>query len=286
MGLTYYAPTDPADAIATLASSPAAEVAILAGGTDLLFDMDAGRVAPRKLLSLRKLPWRWVRWEGEGLRIGSTLPLSRLEVDSRLRTAFPAFFKALRAVGSAALRHRATVGGNLGRAAPASDLLPVLLSYDAQVRLLGTEGRREIDLNEFLVASRRTTLHPSELIESVLLPEPRPSEYLWQRVRPANDISQVGVATAFSPSRSQWSIAIGGVLPRPIRVPGAEAALRSARPTDREIRKAASEAALRAPFVTDKRATEAYRRRLLQTLTERAIRSVVASNPPKPGSSG
>jgi len=263
-------------AIAELKTGSPGEVAVLAGGTDLLFDLDGAKAAPRRVVSLRRLPWRTSDWNGPVLSVGSTLPLRSLENDPELAARHPGLVDAIRAVGSVQLRHRATLGGNLGRAAPASDLLPILLALDAEVELVGPKGVRTLAVDRFLVGARRTRLEPGELIRSVRFPEPRPSAYLWQRVRPANDISQVAVAAAFSPSKRSWSLAAGGVPPRAVRLPDAERFLHSATPSEAEIRSAAEHASRHLEIATDRRASEDYRRHLLDTLLGRAVRSVSA----------
>ena len=275
-------PSTPEEAVRLLSRAGAGEIAILAGGTDLVSDLDRARITPIQVLSLRKLPWKYLRWENGSLVVGSTLPLRALELDPRVKQRLPGLWEAIRDVGSPALRNWATLGGNLGRCSPASDLIPMLLALDARVRILGPNGVREHPVDMVLQESRRTSLGPAELIESVILPAAAPSTYLWQRVQPINDISQVGVAVAFVPERPHWHIALGGLQPRARRLSEAEAVLRSARPTHFETELAAQEAARRAEFVSDKRATESYRRRLVAVLVRRAIQTTAErmSKPP------
>jgi carbon-monoxide dehydrogenase medium subunit len=270
-----FVPETAEEAVAALRALGPGEAAPIAGGTDLLLDVEEGRLAPRRVISLRRLPWRTIDWNRGSLDVGSTLPLRSLEDDPELRVHYPGLYQAVRAVGSVALRHRATLGGNLVRSAPASDLVPVLLSLDAEVDLVGPEGNRRLSVDRFVRSSRQTDLRPGELVRSVHLPEPRPSAYLWQRVRPANDISQVAVAVAFAPAERSWRVAVGGVMPRPTLVSDAALALGSGRPTRDEIRRAAEITSLRAAFVTDRRASEEYRRRLVGTLLERAVGTVL-----------
>ena len=273
--LTLVTPTSVDAAIAELHAGPPGRVAVLAGGTDLLFDLEGGRGAPERVVSLRRLPWRTADWNGPVLTIGSTLPLRSLEQDPELARRHPGLFHAIRAVGSVQLRHRATLGGNLGRAAPASDLIPVLLALDAEVDLVGPTGSRTLPLDRFLLGSRHTALVAGELIRSVRLPEPRPSAYLWQRVRPANDISQIAVAAAVSRSDGRWRLAVGGIPPRAVRVPEAEATLRSATPSDADVHAAAERAERHLTIAPDRRASAEYRRHLVGILLERAVRKVV-----------
>ncbi|MGA8710411.1 MAG: FAD binding domain-containing protein [Thermoplasmata archaeon] len=271
------APSSVDAALAEIRTGAPGEVAVLAGGTDLLFALDGGKTTPRRVISLRHLPWRTLDWNGPVLTVGSTLPLRALEQDPELAQRHPGLLQATRAVGSVQLRHRATLGGNLGRAAPASDLIPVLLALDAEVDLVGPTGSRSLSVDRFLVGSNRTALAAGELIRSVRFPEPRPSAYLWQRVRPANDISQVAIAAAYSPSADRWRLAVGGIPPRALRLPEAEALLLSSVPSDTEVRNAAEWTARHLAIATDRRASEEYRRHLVGTLLERAVRSVVTS---------
>jgi aerobic carbon-monoxide dehydrogenase medium subunit len=262
-----------------LSRAPAGDTAILGGGTDLLLDLDQNRIAPKHVLSLRKLPWSYFRWQGHSLVVGSTLPLRTLELDAKVQHQLPGLWEAIRDVGSPALRSRATLGGNVGRCSPASDLLPMLLALDARVRIVGPSGAREHPVDLVLRESRRTSLGPAELIESVTFPASAPSCYLWQRVQPVNDISQVGVAAAFDPEGPHWRVALGGLQPRARRLTEAEAMLRSARPSTFEMELAAQDAARRAEFVSDKRATESYRRRLVTVLVRRAIQTTLERMP-------
>ncbi len=271
--LDLVTPATSDEAVAALRALPPETTAILAGGTDLLFDLEGGRFLARHLLSLRRLPWRTLDWNGPTLTIGSTLPLRTLELDPEVRTRLPGLLEGVRAVGSVALRHRATLGGNLGRSAPASDLVPILLALDAEVELLGPTGLRTLSVDRFVQGSRRTALGPTELIRAVRIPEARPSAYVLQRVRPFHDISHMAVAVSFSPSGRQWRVAVAGFPPRPILVPEAAALLAGEHPDGPSVLRAAKEIAERAPIVADRRASEEYRRQLVRPLLERAVRA-------------
>ncbi len=272
-------PRSPEEAVRVLSSAAPGSVSVLAGGTDLLLDIESGRARPKRLLSLRYLPWRGVERSGGRLRIGSLLPLRDLEERPGLGEALPGLLEAIRAVGSPALRARATLGGNVVRGSPASDLLPVLLALEAEVLVRGPEGPRRVPLPELLQSSRQPALLPAELVEAIEIPDRAPSAFLWQRVRPTNDISQVGVAVALPRPDGPWRVALGGVAPVPRRLPEAEAELPDARPSEASIRAAAEAAARWASFVTDRRASEAHRRRIVAVLIARALGRAIARGP-------
>ncbi len=277
------APASESEALAELAAAPEGTIAVLAGGSDLLLDLEEGLRAPRRVVSLRRLPWRRHRWLSGGLEIGSTEPLADLEADPELAARCPALAQAIAAVGSPALRRQATVGGNLGRAAPASDLIPVLLALDAEVQLVSGSGTRSLGLDRFLRASRVTALAPTELIRSVRCPEVRTrSAYLWQRVRPSNDISQIGVAVAWSPGERRWRVSLGGSPPRPVLAEDAATELAGPNPGETELARASERLAAHPALVTDRRASDEHRRRLAGTLLDRAVRATMAPGRPAP----
>ncbi|MCI4349423.1 MAG: FAD binding domain-containing protein [Thermoplasmata archaeon] len=252
----------------------------IAGGTDLLLDFDNQRIAADRVVSLNGLPWKHLTRAGGRLVVGSTLPLRRIELDPRVAVDLPGLYQSVHAVGGVPLRHRATMGGNLVRASPASDLLPVLLALEATVHIVGAYGSRASSLDDFLRGSRSVDLAPGELIESVSVPYPAPSAYVWQRVRPAKDISQVGVAVARVPGAGHWNVALGGVVPRPIRSPSAERHLTRLRPKAEEITRAAEAASEGVAFATDRRASEAYRHLLVSVLVRRALDKAIPPEAP------
>lgn len=273
MGFEFARPLTAEAAVRLLAETP--DAVPMAGGTDLLNDLEEGRVVARCVVSLSALPWRTIDRISDRLRLGSLVPMRQLENDPGIRQELPGLFEALHAVGGVPLRHRATLGGNLGRASPASDLLPILLALEAEVGIVGPSGARGIALDRFLQGSRSVALDRAELIASVSVPASAPSDYVWQRVRAANDISQVGVAVARPVPSEGWRVALGGVAPRPVRLPATERLLRAPRPDPSDLRAAAHVAEREAPFVTDRRATEAYRRRLVEVLVRRALERAI-----------
>ncbi|MCI4357515.1 MAG: FAD binding domain-containing protein [Thermoplasmata archaeon] len=278
MPMAFLRPSTVDEAVAAMSAQPGSVA--LSGGTDLLLDIDDGRVATERIVSLARLPWDRLERKGGRLRIGSTLPIRTLERDPDLAGDLPGLYEAIRSVGSVPLRHRATVGGNIARASPASDLIPVLLALGAQVELVGPSGRRTVPLDRFLKGSRSVDLGIGELIEAIDLPARAASAYAWQRVRPSNDISQVGVAVARLPHGDRWAVALGGIVPRPVRLPAAEAILGEELPSSVDVSRAADVAARDAPFATDRRASETYRRRLVGVLLKRALAKAA---PPRMG---
>jgi CO/xanthine dehydrogenase FAD-binding subunit len=121
--VTVRVATSLADACAALAEDPEAD--ILAGGTDFMVEVNHGRRRPTAVVAIARLP-ELAGWERDGdrLRLGAGLTYTELGRADLARLA-PALADAARTVGSPQIRNAGTIGGNLGTASPAGDLLPV-----------------------------------------------------------------------------------------------------------------------------------------------------------------
>src|SRR3989304_4263073 len=103
----------------------------IAGGTDIMVDLNFDRRRPPALLDLSRLPELQQRRQEDGtFFLGAGVTYSRIV---RELPQFRPLVEAARSVGSPQIRNRGTVGGNLGTASPAGAALPVLAAYDAEV---------------------------------------------------------------------------------------------------------------------------------------------------------
>jgi len=130
-------------------------------------------VSVRNLVDLSGLSeLRYVKREDGEIKIGALTTIADLEkqVDN---SAWGKFLNdAITKFGSPNIRSLATVGGNICAASSSEDLIPVFLALDAKVKTLGKNGTREIPLQEFLAAKRKTALHADEILAEVSFPEP------------------------------------------------------------------------------------------------------------------
>ena len=96
----------------------------IAGGTDLLVELNFDRTRPETILNLAEVPELkgWVRENGS-LRLGAALTYTDA-MRPALVEFLPALAEASRTVGSPQIRNRGTIGGNLGTASPAGDAHP------------------------------------------------------------------------------------------------------------------------------------------------------------------
>jgi CO/xanthine dehydrogenase FAD-binding subunit len=254
----------------------------LAGGTDVLVDINFGRLRPAGIIDLTRLAelQTWSREDGH-LALGAGVPYSRIVTEL---SGFVALVQASRSVGSPQIRNRGTVGGNLGTASPAGDALPVLAAYDAEVVLRSVRGTRAMPWNEFLVAPKKTAIAPDELIQGVRWKVVRgPGSFSKIGTRNAMVISVAGLCCVLDEDAQQVRVALGSVGPTIIRASEAETFIAAAMKDagawadpavvlpDDKLREFSEQVALAAHPIDDVRGTAAYRVHALKVLARRAL---------------
>ncbi len=164
------------EALEMLAES---DVMPIAGGTNVVVDLRAGKHRPRALVDIGRLDGlRGIRHEdgmpgnsGHGyLVVGGGTTISDLLDDPLIARYASALREAAQVFANPLIRNRATVGGNLVDASPAADTAPPLLVLDAEVELSGQGGTRCVPLADFLVGVRVTVRRPDELLTAVRCP--------------------------------------------------------------------------------------------------------------------
>lgn len=234
----------------------------IAGGTDLLVELNFDRSRPATLLNLNEVAELrgWSRENGT-LRLGSGLTYAEA-MQPELAEQLPALAEAARTVGSPQIRTRGTIGGNLGTASPAGDALPPLLIEGAQIELGSVRGIRTIPLVEFLVGPKRNALEPDELVLAVRLdPSGAPQTFMKVGPRNAMVIAVCSLALVVDREHGELRAAYGSS--------GPVVALVTA-PLDERDGFADAVAAAASP-IDDIRGTAAYRRHALRVLTRRAL---------------
>src|SRR2546421_3260856 len=152
--MDFLRPANLAEALSAKAAQP--DAVPIAGGTDVMVELNFDRRRPVALLDLTRIASLTDRaTEGDLLRIGAGVTYRRL-IDE-LGGQLPGLAMASRTVGSPQIRNRGTVGGNLGSASPAGDAHPPLLAGDALVELASaTRGTRRVPVAEFFTGPQRS----------------------------------------------------------------------------------------------------------------------------------
>jgi xanthine dehydrogenase small subunit len=271
-GGSFERPATLAEAIAIAAEDPT--VRWIAGATDLGVESNLRFRRWSRLVSVEAIPELLEFSETpESVRIGAALPLSEME---RLWTNPPELVRQWWPLfASAAIRNRATLGGNLATASPIGDGAPMLLALDASLHLAGPRGSRTIPLAEFFTGYRRSALEPGELIVAVEIPKPYPGVSRFYKVakRRMDDISTI--TAAFSSDTDERGrvtrvrFAFGGVAATPLRISSAEEVMPGERWNRASVERvqAALDRALKP--MSDHRGSAEYRREAAKSLVEK-----------------
>jgi CO/xanthine dehydrogenase FAD-binding subunit len=271
------------DALAALDSEPAPTV--LAGGTDLMVELNYGRRRLIDVLSLRRLTglrdWHVERTAAgaDEVVLGATVTYTTLLGDE-LAALLPALAQAARTVGSPQIRNAGTIGGNLVTGSPAGDTLPVLVALAATVELASARGGvRRLPVSEFLTGPKQTARRPDELLVAVRVPVATGAcEFLKIGVRNAMVIAVANCALVVDRERRSLHCALGAVGPVPIRDEDAElwATTRldwdgDTAPHPSVVEGFGRRMAAAARPIDDHRATAAYRRHAVGVMARRAL---------------
>jgi xanthine dehydrogenase small subunit len=277
---TVHRPATLAEAYSVL-SGRAADLKVIAGGTDLMVLMNAHMLDAAEFLDIWRVDeLRGIADEGDSLRIGALTTYTRLVESSLVQRYIPSLVAASRTIGAIQIQNRGTIGGNVVNASPAGDSLPVLAAYDAEVEVGSSRGVRRVAFNGFYTGYRRTVLEPDELVLAVRVPKlgSDDKDFFWKvGTRRAQAISKIVMgAKARMNGRTikSISIAVGSVAPTIVRAPETEAILTGANLTPELIERARESISGEISPITDLRSTEHYRRTVTGNVLAKFLRQL------------
>jgi CO/xanthine dehydrogenase FAD-binding subunit len=268
-------PRDIPEALALLKSKGAVA---LAGGTNFIVDLRAGRENPRRVVSLDKLDGlRGIRQTGGKIAIGGRTTVTDLLRSPAITKTAPALVESARQFAGQMVRNTATVAGNIACGSPAADLVPPLFALDAELTLVSPRGQRTVPIASYYTGYKKDVRRPGELISRISwkAPPSRSCGLFYKLARRKGDaITVVGVAVLLAAERGRCArarIALGAVAPTVVRAREAEAILEGRQLTPELIESAAEAAAAAARPIDDIRATAAYRRHGVHVLVRRLL---------------
>jgi CO/xanthine dehydrogenase FAD-binding subunit len=243
----------------------------LAGGTDVMVMLSAGKLAHRRWVDLWGLDdLRGIEETPGALAMGALTTYTDLRRHPIVVREFPMLVQAASETGGIAIQNRGTLGGNIGNASPAADSPPALLAYGAELGLVSRDGSRTVPYDAFHTAYKRTLAAPGELVARVIVPRAAAGAervHFYRKVGPrqAQAISKVCFAACAEKRGGRVhdvKIALGGVAPTVVRAVEAERAIVAGEPSARVC-----EALMRVVVpIDDVRSTARYRRRVAENL--------------------
>ncbi len=283
----YFTPRSIDEALALLVRhSPNAQ--IIAGGTDLMLDIQQGAHAPiAVLVDVTAIPGlSTISSNAEWVTIGAAATHAQIEQSELLRQHAMALVESCSVVGGPQVRNVATIGGNVAHALPAADGAIGLLALDAQVQVCTWTDRGVVQswqpLLSVYAGPGRTALTQQQMISAFRIPlsAPRQASAFDRIMRPQGvALPMLGVAArlTFAESQERVSdaiIAIGPAGPIPFRASDGERTLTAAAIFDEDaIEQAILAAQSQVQLRTSRhRASKEYRHEMVAVLLRRVLR--------------
>ncbi|MGI9658190.1 MAG: FAD binding domain-containing protein [Gaiellaceae bacterium] len=277
----YHAPHNLDQAVALLDQANG-DATIVGGGTWVVPEMTHGQRTPAHVIDLRNAGIAGVEADVGGIKIGATTTYSSLRSDPLVRERAELLSTmAVGVTGGAQVRNQATIGGSACYATPSSDAPGALVALDARMRLVSTDGVREIDAEEFFVGAFDADLKSGEILSEIIIPEP-PANARWgyyklKLVESSWPIATAGCVVGLDDAGAVASarVAVGGVNTRPYVVDTSELI---GRPIDAAAGAAVTEAAraLATDPYSDVLASGEYRQQVSGVVAKRALLAAAA----------
>ena len=272
----------PEEAVELLTEHP--ETKVIAGGSDVLIQIREGRLSGVELVSIYGIDsLREISIDNEGtLRIGSLCSFSKVQFDPIIREHLSVLSDACREVGSPQIRNIGTIGGNTCNGITSADSATTLLSYDAEVEILGPNGKRTMPLKDFYLSSGKVKLAQNEIQTALLIKkdsyENYKGSYFKYAMRNALDIATSTCSLNLSLENDHQTIrdlrvSYGVAGPIPLRAPNAEAFIKGKK-YDKNLLKEFAEKAMEDLQPRDSwRAPKDFRIHMMKEMTKRCFKN-------------
>ncbi|MEA1939330.1 MAG: xanthine dehydrogenase family protein subunit M [Candidatus Caldatribacteriota bacterium] len=222
----YFAPQKIEEALEIL-SGYVKEIKVIAGGTDLLVQYYDQLYEVNSWLDLKNIKeLKGIKIYQNQMVIGAMATHKQLEMSGEIQRYFPVLSQAAADIGSPQIRNRGTIGGNIVNASPAGDLLPPLMAYQAQFKLVSRKKEMIIPAEEFFLGPKKTVLKPDQLLTQIILPLPFEKTYgSWIKIgkRKSLIIATITLALLVEMTEDNKTIedvrtCLGSVSPTPIEI--------------------------------------------------------------------
>ncbi len=259
---------------------------VICGGSDVLIRLREGKLSGCALVSVRNIPGLAdISLQEDGtLVIGPAAAFSQVTENALVQKYVPTLGEAVDQAGGPQLRNVGTVGGNLCNGATSADSPPSLLTLNAELEITGPGGVRHQALEDFFAGPGRVKLEKDELLTAIRIAKANYDGYFGHYIkfaqRSAMDIATLGCAVHVKLDESKTKLAdvrlaYGVAAPTPIRCHAAEDAVRGKSIEDETFRLFGEIALTEVKPRSSWRASEAFRRQLIDELAQRALKVAI-----------
>ena len=274
----YFAPSTLRQALQLLGKH-GARISVLAGGTDLVRDMNLEFKVPHGIMWIGRLGMEYIKDEGDLIRIGGATRMQTAGSSPVLKEKAVAVTRAAGKMASPPVRSLATLGGNLVTASPAADPGCALVGLRAEVVLTSAKGQRIVPLESFYTGPKTTVIRPDELLTEILVKPTQAGEgssYMKIGRRQALTLAVLNAASRVKLDGQgkveAVSISVGAAAPTLLRIKPAEAMLLGQVLSEEAIQEAGAIAAQEIKPIDDVHGTAWYKRKVAPVLVARTLR--------------
>jgi CO/xanthine dehydrogenase FAD-binding subunit len=255
------------------------EATVLAGGTDVMPQVNLGLAKPKVFLFIGRLGLEYVHSSRQELIVGSATRIKTLMESPLVRKRAAVLAEGAASLGSPLTKSLATIGGNICNASPAADTATPLIALGAEVVLVSKRGERVVPITKFFTGPGTTVRKPNELLKEFRIPvAKRSTKFIKLERRHALSLSIVNVAVSArngGPKLQDVRIALGAVAPTPVRAAHAEKLLLGEPLSDALIEEAANAAVQDIKPISDVHGSKWYRTKVTPVLVARALHAAV-----------
>jgi CO/xanthine dehydrogenase FAD-binding subunit len=255
------------------------EARFLAGGQSLIPAMNFRLARPSVLIDINGLKdlAGVDQTSEEAIRVGALARYRDLERNHVFLASCPLFADALPHIAHPQIRSRATIGGNLSHADPASELPALAVAMEGRMRLKSAAAEREVAASEFFQGLLTTDIRVDEMLVEIAFPAPTPrtGTCFMEVARRRGDFALAGVAAIVALDGegrcAKVRLALCGVGEIPVDASEALSALVGQPCTDGALEAAAAEVQAMIAPSGNVHGTADYQRHIAGVLTQRAL---------------
>jgi CO/xanthine dehydrogenase FAD-binding subunit len=254
-------------------------VSVLAGGTDLVRNMNLRKESPDNILWIGRTRLEYIRRDDGLIHIGAATRMQMAAESELLLTKALAVARAAGKIASPSVRSLATLGGNICTASPAADSVCGMMGMGAEVLLATARGNRLVPLADFFTGPGKTVRKPDELLVEIQIVPCGIGEgasYAKMGRRASMTLAVLNTACRVKVDENGKCvavvIAIGAAAPTPLRATKAEKILLGQPFTEEAIMEAANVASGEIKPIDDVHGTAWYRRKITRVMVARTLR--------------
>jgi len=259
------------------------DVKILAGGTDLLVEYYDRLYEINYWMDLRNVQGlKNIEITDNCMVIGAMATHTQLEKLEKIRRYFPILSRSALDIGSPQIRNRGTIGGNIVNASPAGDLLPSLMAYKAQFKLVSNKEEIIVPAEAFFIGPKKTILKADQLLYQIIIPLPEKHTYgSWIKIgkRKALIIATITLALVVKMDENDEivndvSVCLGSVAPTPVEVKEIKIKMIGKKFTQLDFNQLGQLVEDKISPIDDIRGTKEYRKDVAKVIMVKALKEV------------